>query len=53
MAAEKFCGEKICFLHVDNAPELIHGELNSCCKQQGILYKKMVPNSPSQNGVTE
>jgi hypothetical protein len=53
MATTKFCGEKICFLHVNNALELIHGELNSRCKQQGILYKKTVPNFLLQNGVAK
>jgi hypothetical protein len=53
MATEKFCGKKICFLHVNNAPKLIHGELNSHCKQQGILYKKTVPNFSSQNGIAK
>jgi hypothetical protein len=51
--AENFCGEKICFLRVDNAPELIRGGLQSHCKDRGILYEKTVPDSPPQNGVAE
>jgi hypothetical protein len=52
-AAEKICNEKITFLRVDNAPELIKGQMLSYCKAQGITYEKTVPDSPSQNGVAE
>ena len=52
-SAEKFCGEQIKLLHVDNAPELVQGQMAQYCKSHGITYEKTVPNSPSQNGVTE
>jgi hypothetical protein len=52
-AAENFCKEKITFLHVDNAPELVHGQLQAHCKLRGITYEKTVPDSPLQNDVTE
>ena len=50
---ENFCGEKISSLRVTNAPELIKGKLQIYCKTAGIAYEKTVPDSPSQNGVTE
>ena len=50
---ENFSGEKISLLHVDNAPELTKGKLQSYCKNAGIMYEKTVPDSPSQNGVAE
>jgi len=53
MAAEKFCGEKLTTLHVNNASELIQGQMKTYCKTKGIIYKKMVPDSPPQNGVAE
>ena len=52
-AAEKFCGEKIITLRVDNAPELVKGQMLAYCKAEGISYEKTVPDSPPQNGVTE
>ena len=51
--AENFCGKKIKFLHVDNAPELIHGQMKSLCDSHGISFEKTVPDSPAQNGVAE
>ena len=51
--AENFCGEKIKTLRVDNAPELIQGQMLSYCKTKGISYEKTVPDSPPQNGVAE
>jgi hypothetical protein len=53
MAAENHTGTKISLLCVDNAPELIHGQMEAFCKQNGIIYEKTVPDSPSQNGVAE
>ena len=50
---EKFCKEKISLLRVDNAPELTHGQMETYCKLNSITYEKTVPDSPSQNGVTE
>jgi hypothetical protein len=50
-AAENFCGEKIKLLRVDNAPELVHGQMQAYCKSHGITYEKTVPDSPPQNGV--
>jgi hypothetical protein len=38
---------------VDNAPELTQGALQAECNRTGITYEKMVPDSPSQNGVAE
>jgi Integrase core domain len=52
-AAETFCGKKIKVLRVDNAPELVHGQMETYCKTNGIIYEKTVPDSPSQNGVAE
>ena len=51
--AEKFTGENIKLLRVDNAPELIQGQMQNYCKTQGIIYEKTVPDSPPQNGVAE
>jgi hypothetical protein len=52
-AAEKFCNKPIKILRVDNAPELILGQMAEYCKAQGISYEKTVPDSPPQNGVAE
>jgi hypothetical protein len=52
-AAKKFYREKIKLLRVDNAPELIHSQMQAYCKSHGITYEKTVPNSPPQNSVTE
>ena len=52
-AAQKFTGESISILRVDNAPELMHGKMESYCKTVGITYEKTIPDSPSQNGVAE
>ena len=52
-SAKKFLGEQIKILHIDNAPELILGQMESYCKIHGITYKKTVPDSPSQNGIAE
>jgi len=52
-AAENFCKETISLLRVDNAPELIHGQMETYCKAQGITYEKTIPDSPPQNGVAE
>jgi Integrase core domain len=49
--AETFCGQKIKTLRLDNAPELIHGQMEIYCKAHGIAFEKTVPDSPSQNGV--
>ena len=51
--AENFTGERITFLRVDNAPELIHGHMKTFCQSHGITYEKTVPDSPPQNGVAE
>jgi hypothetical protein len=51
--AEKFTGESIQLLRVDNAPELIQGQMQTYCKTQGITYEKTVPDAPPQNGVAE
>jgi hypothetical protein len=52
-AAQIFCGEKVKILRVDNAPELVHSQLESFCKTSGITYEKTVPHSPNQNGLAE
>jgi hypothetical protein len=52
-AAEKFCNEKITLLRVDNAPELVQGQMQAYCRAHGIAYEKTVPDSPPQNGVAE
>jgi hypothetical protein len=51
--AENFSGERIKLLRVDNAPELVQGQMESHCKSHGIHYEKTVPDSPPQNGVAE
>ncbi len=51
--AENFCREKICFLCVNNTPELVCGDLHSHCKNHSILYEKTVPDSLAQNGVAK
>jgi hypothetical protein len=51
--AETFSGSKIKLLRVDNAPELVLGQMETFCKAQGITYEKTVPDSPPQNGVAE
>jgi hypothetical protein len=53
MAAETHFGQKLSILHVNNAPELIHGDMKNFCKSNGITYEKTVPDSPPQNGVAE
>jgi hypothetical protein len=52
-AAETFTGKSIKLLRVDNAPELIHGQMRSYHQSQGITYEKTVLDSPPQNGVAE
>ena len=51
--AQNFSGQQIKILRVDNAPELIRGQLEAYCRSSGISYEKTVPDSPSQNGVAE
>lgn len=51
--AERFCGQQIKLLRVDNAPELVQGQMAAHCKDHGISYEKTVPDSPPQNGVAE
>ena len=51
--AETFTKEKLCLLHVDNAPELIQGCFQAHCISHGITYEKTVPDSPNQNSVAE
>ncbi len=52
-AAKTFCKEQIAVLHVNNAPELVQGQMKAHCKAHGITYEKTMPDSPSQNGVAE
>ena len=52
-AAENFCNKTIKILHVNNAPELVLGQMLMYCKHHSISYKKTVPNSPPQNGVAK
>jgi transposase InsO family protein len=52
-AAETLCKERIATLRVDNAPELVRGQMEAHCKAHGITYEKTVPDSPPQNGVAE
>ena len=52
-SAETFTGCKIKVLHVDNTSELILGQMQSHCLKHGIIYEKMVPDSPPQNGVAK
>jgi hypothetical protein len=51
--AERFTGERIMIIRIDNAPELVRGRFEAYCKTEGIIYEKTVPDSPSQNGVAE
>jgi hypothetical protein len=51
--AQNFSDHTIKILRVDNAPELVRGNLESICKTDGITYEKTVPYSPNQNGVAE
>jgi hypothetical protein len=44
---------KIIFLHVDNAPEYVKGELRKFCDDEGIQYERTVPDAPQQNGKSE
>ena len=50
---ENFCRQRITLLCVNNAPELIHGKMKAYCAENSIAYEKMVPDSPSQNGIAE
>jgi hypothetical protein len=52
-ATENFCGQKVTLLRVDNAPELVHGQMKEFCKANGITYEKTIPDSPPQNSVAE
>ncbi len=52
-AAKAFCKEKITTLHVNNAPELVRGQMEAHCATHGITYEKTVPDLPQQNGVAE
>ena len=51
--AEKFTSENIKRFCIDNAPELIQGQMQNYCKTQEITYEKTVPDSPPQNGVAK
>lgn len=53
LAAEKYHGVPVVFLHCDNAQEYIHGLLEDYCKLKGISYEKIVPDASQQNGVAE
>lgn len=53
LQAERFSGMTLKILHVDNAPELTRGRMESICKEEGITYEKTIPDSPAQNGVAE
>lgn len=44
-AAENHCCKKIAMLRVDNAPELVQGQMSMYCKAHGIAYEKTVPDS--------
>ena len=45
-AAKNFCNKRIKILCVDNMPELMLGQMVTYCKNHGILYEKMVSDSP-------
>jgi hypothetical protein len=47
--AENFSGENVKLLRVDNAPELVQGQMEQYCKTKGITYEKPIPDSPPQN----
>jgi transposase InsO family protein len=53
LAAEKYLGEEIAVLRVDNAGELIEGEFEVYCRENGITYEKTTPDASQQNGVAE
>jgi hypothetical protein len=53
LAAEKYLGEEIAVLRVDNAGELIEGEFEIYCRENGITYEKTTPDASQQNGVAE
>jgi len=53
VAAEKFLGYSVIFLHVDNAPELTQGQFHDYCKEHGITYELMIPDASQQNGVAK
>jgi hypothetical protein len=53
LSAETFSQQKIAILHIDNAPELVKGKLESFCREQRIIYEKIVLDTPNQNSVAE
>jgi transposase InsO family protein len=52
-AVEKYLGEVIVVLRIDNAPEFIEGEFRDFCLKEGIQFEKIVPDASQQNGVVE
>jgi hypothetical protein len=50
---ERFLGEVIAVIRVDNAPEFIEGEFRAYCLKEGIQFEKTVPDASQQNGVVE
>lgn len=51
--AENQLDSKVKAIRVDNAPELISGEMKTHLKKKGVTYERTVPNSSAQNGVAE
>lgn len=52
-AVQNYTNKTLFILRVDNAPELIRGKMESYCKAEGVTYEKMIPDSPSQNGMAK
>lgn len=53
LATERYLGQPLSVLRVDNAPELIAGRFEFYCNTIGITYEKPVPDAHQQNGVAE
>jgi hypothetical protein len=55
-STECFSGNKVTLLHVDNAPELVQGQMKAYCKTQGTLTRKPslipLPKMALQNALT-
>jgi transposase InsO family protein len=52
-AVEKYMDVDVTIIHIDNAPKFVEGDFRAFCLQEGIQFKKLVPDASQQSGVVE
>jgi len=50
---EKQSGKVVKVLRTDGGGEFVSGEMESFCKEQGIIHEVVAPYTPQHNGVAE